>query len=376
MSRVPRYFENQSVRRRRFRSGYTLLDSGYTLLELILAMALSILVLVSIGMAINLYLVMLTQQQANIERQQVARNILAMVSSDLRSAIQYKAADVSGLENLSASQSLIQGLLGSAGGDAASAMSGLAGGGTPTGGGTSTGGGTPTGGGTSTGGGTPNGGGVPTGGGTPTGGGQAGGAAGGATESTETEDTAAYRPLIIGSQNQLTIDVSRLPRIDQYNAFMLGLTDPTSSRPSDVKSISYFLSSSAPVSATMEFDQQTVQQGGLYRRQIDRAVASYRGETSAPGVPDEYSKLLAPEIVGLEFRYFDGSAWANEWDSDEMQYFPTAIEVILTIDASRLQTRNGGRNQPADIRQQLSGIQQFRTVVHLPAAEVPAEEDE
>jgi hypothetical protein len=93
-------------------------------------------------------------------------------------------------------------------------------------------------------------------------------------------------------------------------------------------------------------------------------------------VPDEYSKLLAPEIVGLEFRYFDGSAWVNEWDSDEMLYFPTAIEVLLTIDASRLQTRNGGRNQPADIRQQLSGIQQFRTVVHLPAAEAPTEEDE
>jgi len=59
-----------------------------------------------------------------------------------------------------------------------------------------------------------------------------------------------------------------------------------------------------------------------------------------------------------------------------LQYFPTAIEVLLTIDASRLQTRNGGRNQPVDIRQQLSGIQQFRTVVHLPAAEVPAEEEE
>ncbi|MFM7741584.1 MAG: type II secretion system protein J, partial [Planctomycetota bacterium] len=253
MSRAPRYFSNKSALPKRDRS-------GYTLLELILAMGLAILVLVSIGMAINLYLVMLTQQQANIERQQVARNILAMVSSDLRSAIQYKAADVSGLENLSASQSLIQGLLGSAGGDAASAMSGLAGGGTGTGGGTPTGGG------------------VPTGGGTPSGGGQTGGATGGTTESTETEDTAAYRPLIIGSQNQLTIDVSRLPRIDQYNAFMLGLMDPTSSRPSDVKSISYFLSSAPPVAASMEFDQQAVQQGGLYRRQIDRAVASYRGE--------------------------------------------------------------------------------------------------
>ena len=157
---------------------------------------------------------------------------------------------------------------------------------------------------------------------------------------------------------------------------MLGLSDPGQTRPSEVKSISYFLSSSPPVAASLEFDQQVVQQGGLYRRQIDRAVASYRGETQAPGVPDEYSKLLAPEIVGLEFRYFDGSAWANEWDSDEMQYFPTAIEVILTVDASRLQTNKGGRNQPVNPNQQLSGIQQFRTVVHLPAAEVPAEEEE
>lgn len=157
---------------------------------------------------------------------------------------------------------------------------------------------------------------------------------------------------------------------------MLGLMDPSSSRPSDVKSISYFLSSAPPVAASMEFDQQAVQQGGLYRRQIDRAVASYRGETAAPSVPDEYSKLLAPEIVGLEFRYFDGTAWTNEWDSEELQYFPTAIEVLLTIDASRLQTRNGGKAQSVDIRQQLSGIQQFRTVVHLPAAEVPAEEEE
>ncbi|MFN9881410.1 MAG: hypothetical protein ACK557_23305, partial [Planctomycetota bacterium] len=83
------------------------------MLELILAMGLAVLVLISIGMAINIYLQLLTQQQAYIEQQQVARNVLAMVANDLRAALQYKAADVSGLENLSASQSLIQGLLGS-----------------------------------------------------------------------------------------------------------------------------------------------------------------------------------------------------------------------------------------------------------------------
>jgi hypothetical protein len=118
------------------------------------------------------------------------------------------------------------------------------------------------------------------------------------------------------------------------------------------------------------------QLGGLYRRQIDRAVASYRGEYEAPAVPDEYCKLVSPEVVALEFRYFDGTDWTSEWDSDEMAYFPTAIEIILTVDASRMQLRGRNAVQPVDLKNQLNGLQQYRKVVHLPAAEVPEEEEE
>ncbi|MFN5320339.1 MAG: hypothetical protein ACK5D7_02630, partial [Planctomycetota bacterium] len=197
---------------------------------------------------------------------------------------------------------------------------------------------------------------------------------GSGTESSS-EDTAAYRPLIIGTQSQVTVDVSRLPRIDQYNAFMLGIVEPQSARPADIKSVSYFLSESPPADASAEFDPQVSQLGGLYRRQIDRAVASYRGEYEAPTVPDEYCKLVAPEVVALEFRYFDGTDWASEWNSDDMAYFPTAIEIILTVDASRIQLRGRSAAQPLNFQAQLNNLQQYRKVVHLPAAEVPEEEE-
>lgn len=180
---------------------------------------------------------------------------------------------------------------------------------------------------------------------------------------------------MIGSASQVTIDISRLPRIDQYNAFMLGLMEPQSARPSDVKSVSYFLSDSPPIDATTDFDPQAAQVGGLYRRQIDRAVASYRGETEAPTVPDEYCKLVAPEVVALTFRYFDGTDWLTEWDSDEQQFFPVAIEIALTLDASRVKSQRRGPFQSTTPQEQLNSLQQYRTVVHLPAAEAPEEEE-
>lgn len=356
-----REYQKHSIRRR----------TAYTLLELMLALGLAVLVLASIAVSIHVYLLTLTQQQSYIEQQQIARSVLAMVGNDLRAALQYKAADVSGLEDLAVSQALIAGLLGgtnsanssSQGGDgtatgdeAENALDGGAGGGDTTGTG-SNGGNSNTDGGT--------------GGGT---GGEnaSGGESAGWQESSTGEDTAVYRPLMIGAANQLTIDVSRLPRIDQYNTFLLGL-DPQSARPSDLKSVSYFLSASPPVDPAAEFDPAVSRIGGLYRRQIDRAVANYRGEDAAPSMPDEYCKLVAPEVVGLEFRYYDGSDWTSSWDSEELQHFPLAIEVVVTIDPDRIKNSGSGST---DLGAQLSGLRQYRSVVHLPAAEAPPSEEE
>lgn len=46
---------------------------------------------------------------------------------------------------------------------------------------------------------------------------------------------------------------------------------------------------------------------------------------------DDGSILLAPEVVGLEFRYFDGSIWTSQWDSITRESLPAAVEVRLQI---------------------------------------------
>ena len=80
---------------------------AYSLLELLLALGLSVAIFSFIAMAIRINLVALTKQQKLIERKQVARSIIELISNDCRAAIQYKAADYSGLENLLETQQLM-----------------------------------------------------------------------------------------------------------------------------------------------------------------------------------------------------------------------------------------------------------------------------
>jgi len=43
------------------------------------------------------------------------------------------------------------------------------------------------------------------------------------------------------------------------------------------------------------------------------------------------SVLWMPEIVRLEFRYFDGSGWSTAWDSLQRKSLPAAVEVTLQV---------------------------------------------
>lgn len=285
---------------------------GYTLLELILSLGLSIVVLLIIGMAIQLYLFALTEQQRFIERKQVARGILEMIANDLRAAIQYKAEDYSDLENLVQTQAL----------QINQAMS-------------------------------------------------LGGEEGEEEEAEEEappivdEENVDFRPTFLGTEQYILLDVSRLPRLDEYNPLVANF-DADVQTPSDVKSLAYFISlTEGGNQSEVEF-AGTNAPGGLYRRSIDRAVAAYRGDTSIIQEPDEFTKLVAGEIAQLQFRYFDGEEWQTEWDSVERNGFPPAVEITLVLDPARASAGSnyayGGFNQDT--------METFRTVVHLPAAEI------
>ncbi len=51
---------------------------------------------------------------------------------------------------------------------------------------------------------------------------------------------------------------------------------------------------------------------------------------AAPGA----SVTWAPEVVGVEFRYFDGNTWSDQWNSLARKSLPVAVEAILRVQAT------------------------------------------
>ncbi len=282
--------------------------SGYSLLELILAMALTVIVMSGVATAINLYMVQLAKQQARVERELVSRNSLEMMARDIRSAIQYKATDFGGLNTLLETQALMFGSI---------------------------------------------------------------------EERAEEdivydEEVVSFRPTMLGTSNSIMVDISRLPRLDQYNP----LTEKASERDStvsDIKTVAYFFS---PI--TGGYDPNVSRReneitGGMYRREIDRAVANFRGEEALKIQPDEFAQLVASEIAEIGFRYFDGNDWADAWDSENEGGFPRAIEISIVVDPQRSSNATTGY--------QYNGFDQtvmerHRLTVFLPMAEPALEEEE
>jgi hypothetical protein len=50
-------------------------------------------------------------------------------------------------------------------------------------------------------------------------------------------------------------------------------------------------------------------------------------------------EMLAPEVVGIEFRYFDGTEWRMEWDTSTEEKLPIAIQILLTMTTKRPQAK-------------------------------------
>lgn len=358
---------------------------GFTLLEVLLSLGLMVIIVAAIGTAINLHLTRLATQQNSIENKQISRSVIAMFQNDIRSGVQTKPEDYTGLENLSASLDLIAGIADNVGlegdlGDAAlgaeepvdpnspsaDALAQLDGAtaapGQPpgsadlnaaVGSGIDTTGDAPTGTGTGTTGST---------------GDAAGSQEGEEGEEDEEEEEEVARPAFVGAQNFVRIDISRLPRMDQYNLIIAQLNE-LENTPSDIKTITYFFSNQASNDET-DVENDIGSQGGLYRREVDRAIAAFAEDDGLSTTPDENSVLVAPEVVGVEFRFWDGEEWVTEWDSEEMGGFPRAIEVQLLIDPDIEQTRRSGN--PIEREE----MELHRTVIDLPIAEIIAEDEE
>ena len=315
--------------------------AGFSLLELILALALTVIIFASIAGSFHVFLYTLTDQQRDLEQHQVARNIMQMIGNDLRAALQYKPNDVTGVQNLSASELLVGGILEGTDesdiillnsfADLEEAAAGESGVESET------------------------------------------------EELTEEEeealsDCANCRPTLIGTETSVTVDISRMPRLDEYNTEIVSNQDKVQ-LPSDLKAISYFVGrpsgSDSRGSGNSLFNDEVNQMGGLYRRNIDRAVANFAGEEGIMEDADDFADLIAPEVVELTFRYFDGEDWNTEWDNLERGGFPLAVEIVVTLDPERINSDSPDQYQGFDPDTML----RYRSVVNLPVSEIIEEEE-
>lgn len=285
---------------------------GYSLLELLLAMALLVVVMSAIAGAINVYMVQVAKQQARVERELVSRNALTMIANDIRAALQHKATDFAGLNTLLKTHALM--LAQESGTEEEDIDPVLE---------------------------------------------EEG-------DAVLDEEEVSFRPTMLGTSNAIMIDISRLPRLDQYNP-LLEKPSATESTISDIKSIAYFFSAQKG-----GYDPNVVRRkdeitGGMYRREIDRAVANFRGDESLQIRPDEFAELVASEVAEIGFKYFDGDNWVNQWNSEEEGGFPTAIEISLIVDPRRT-SASSTTYQYNGFDQAL--MEQHRLTVFLPMAEL------
>lgn len=275
-------------------------STGFTLLEVLLALLISAVVLGALAAAIHLQLNVATVSRTGVEEAQLARAVLRIIADDLYETIQPAPVDVSSVA------SLYEGLSSSAGSSLGS-FSGAADGGDTGSGGNDTGGETD-------------------------------------SESSDSTATTSSAPILglFGTQYDLRIDIRSTPRVDQYDMFVAQALEPSAmDRLSEVKTVYYFvyrpgmMSGPAPSNTFADpfASSYTLAEPeyGLMRAEVDRAALDWSELNGLADTLIQEGRPLASEIEEIEFRYFDGTSWYTEWDSGQLGGLPTAVEVAVAL---------------------------------------------
>ncbi len=308
---------------------------AFTLLELLLSMALTVVLLGVLFTALDLHWRFSLSGQEEVTRSQIARSIFNRLSHDIRSTIYRKKPAAASTSNSSSTSS--------------SENSGTS---TTSGTGTQQSGNTQS---TGTSGGT----------------GQTGNQntnQSGSTSGTQSTSQTPTEPMLLsdaysgsalgifGDADSIVMHVLRPDRRSRGTADVAG--NPYSS--SDLKSVSYFLGGSTS-SIAMMFGTSSGA-SGLTRTSADRLSLSMAGTNTDLVTAASKTEQLAPEIESISFSYFDGAEWLTAWDSEVEGRLPNAVGVAITF-------KSPSDSMSSFVRRQASEMTDtFRIVITLPAA--------
>ena len=153
-------------------------------------------------------------------------------------------------------------------------------------------------------------------------------------DSYNTSNTGLY-----GNMTTLLMHVSK-PGHEQMAALLAAMGN-TQMRTSDLVTVAYFVSGTA--SGIL---QQATSSPGLARLEGDRLALAMADQESSIAFLASKTEILAPEVDAIKFTYFDGFQWRNDWDSNILGGMPKAIEVLVELRPAPSQSQGGGSSAP------------------------------
>jgi hypothetical protein len=134
---------------------------------------------------------------------------------------------------------------------------------------------------------------------------------------------------LVGDDTGLQIDIGRIPRLDEYVASQSN--NQTSAPPvSDVRRVMYYLANSAS-SIVSSTGTNGTSGTGLVRSELNHASAQYTADTGGDATSESNGAVVAPEVLALEFSYFDGSEWISAWDTTSYNGLPQLIKISIAL---------------------------------------------
>jgi hypothetical protein len=212
-------------------------------------------------------------------------------------------------------------------------------------------------------------------------------------------------PGVYGSLVELVIDASRPIRLDElfgaYTGYsnvaqVVALPSATSNAAgaatvpagggspltktaatSDLKTVRWFVRQGAAVDPnsadiTSIKAEAQLQGAGLVRQQVDRARRLWAEQWNDMATLESGQRLVAPEVVGMQFRYLDGATLqlSESWDTQVLGGLPIAVEVRLWLaDAAVVNSPEIASMGPTGV---LAHSREFRQVIFLPTAQPPS----
>jgi hypothetical protein len=140
-----------------------------------------------------------------------------------------------------------------------------------------------------------------------------------------------------------------------------------------VKTVAYFYHDPENPVSTGDFrDAAGNAQAGLVRRVMDRAVTLYASTNATMTSVQNAGQIVAPEIRGIQFEYFDGLEWVYEWDSDQMGGLPLAVRITVMLLPQPSLASNPSNLAVSTALNQLSSdvvLETYSLTVRLPTAQ-------